>query len=191
MPRILHSKNANSALKIEILCSNMEIRRSENANFALRNSNGALSRPPRIKWKFCTQEIEILCPENGNFFPMQWKVSLFKIFHAKLDNSMLLHLEWKFHTKDCDRGIQEGLIYIKTSYELFPILFIQSHVPISLFSSIPSSTIVETAAGYFARSVPHSLPFLPRPRSQSASAMPVILSYSADDEQIVQSVKCI
>ncbi len=55
-PRILCSENANSALKIKILHSKMEILYSENVNFAPKTAMVLQTDCPQ----FCAQKMEIL-----------------------------------------------------------------------------------------------------------------------------------
>ncbi len=88
-PRIMRSENANSTLKIEILCS-------ENANLGFKTA--MVLRPRRIlhsengnsalkkwkfhaqKWKFCTQKMETFPKAMEN-----------QLFCTKSGNSMLPH----------------------------------------------------------------------------------------------------
>ncbi len=115
-PRILSSENANSALKLEILCS-------ENSNIALKNSNDALNWLFRIlcsengysafkKWKFCMLKNEKSELEKWKISPMPWKVCFSTIFCAKSVNSAQFHaaiLKSKFRAKFCYCRILERL----------------------------------------------------------------------------------
>ncbi len=108
-PRILHSENANYALKIEILCSNIEILRSENVKFCSQKlqwcpkqtgQNSALR-----KWKFCTQKMEN--------FPNAMESLLFRDFLCQIGKFHTIVPKSIFCAKFYDCGILEGLrLYI-------------------------------------------------------------------------------
>ncbi len=92
-PRILQSENANSVLKIEILCSeNANLRTQQLQWFSKKTGQNSALR----KWKFCPQEMQILQPKmeilyskNGKFSQSHGKLTFLHFFHDKSGNLVL------------------------------------------------------------------------------------------------------